>query len=79
MAMKLVSDIMGGTQTEGVWEQDAEKNIWTAVTGVWRKLNNEELHDLYYSPSIIRTLKSRIKLARQVARMGRTGTCICCR
>jgi hypothetical protein len=23
------------------------------VTGGWRKLHNEELHDLYYSPSII--------------------------
>jgi hypothetical protein len=25
----LVSDIKGGTQTEGVGEQGAEKNIWT--------------------------------------------------
>jgi hypothetical protein len=25
----LVSDIKGGTQTEGVWEQGAEENIWT--------------------------------------------------
>jgi hypothetical protein len=29
------------------------------VTGEWRKLNNEELHDLYSSPSIIRIIKSR--------------------
>jgi hypothetical protein len=29
------------------------------VTGGWRKLNNEKLHDLYYSPSIIRMIKSR--------------------
>jgi hypothetical protein len=29
------------------------------VTGEWRKLHNEELHDLYYSPSIIRMIKSR--------------------
>jgi hypothetical protein len=25
----LVSDLKGGTQTEGVWEQGAEKIIWT--------------------------------------------------
>jgi hypothetical protein len=30
-----------------------------AVTGGWRKLHNEELHDLYSSPSIIRIIKSR--------------------
>jgi hypothetical protein len=29
------------------------------VTGEWRKLHNEELRDLYSSPSIIRTIKSR--------------------
>jgi hypothetical protein len=29
------------------------------VTGEWRKLHNEELHDLYFSPSIIRIVKSR--------------------
>jgi hypothetical protein len=28
------------------------------VTGEWRKLHNEELHDLYYSSSIIRIMKS---------------------
>jgi hypothetical protein len=29
------------------------------VTREWRKLHNEELHDLYSSPSIIRIIKSR--------------------
>jgi hypothetical protein len=29
------------------------------VTGGWRKLHNEELHNLYSSPSIIRSIKSR--------------------
>jgi hypothetical protein len=31
------------------------------VTGGWRKLHNEELRDLYSSPSIIRIIKSRRK------------------
>jgi hypothetical protein len=29
------------------------------VTGGWRKLHNEELHNLYSSPNIIRVFKSR--------------------
>jgi hypothetical protein len=29
------------------------------VTGGWRKLHNEELHNLYPSPSIKRMMKSR--------------------
>jgi hypothetical protein len=41
------------------------------VTGDWRKLHNEELHDLYSSPSIIRIMKStRIRWAEHVTRMG---------
>jgi hypothetical protein len=29
------------------------------VTGVWRKLHNEELHKLYSSPNVIKMIKSR--------------------
>jgi hypothetical protein len=41
------------------------------VTGGCRKLQNEELRDLYSSPSVITIIKSkRMKWAGHVARMG---------
>jgi hypothetical protein len=40
------------------------------VTGEWRKLHNEELHDLYSSSTIVRVTKSRRIWAGHVARMG---------
>jgi hypothetical protein len=41
------------------------------VTGEWRKLHNEKLHNLYPSPDVIRQVKSRRMMwAGHVARMG---------
>jgi hypothetical protein len=42
------------------------------VTGEWRKLHNEELNDLYFSPSIVRVTKLRgMRWAEHVAHMGK--------
>jgi hypothetical protein len=42
------------------------------LIGDWRKLHNEELHNLYFSSSIIRIIKSkRMRWAGYVACMGK--------
>jgi hypothetical protein len=44
------------------------------VMGGWRKLRNEELHNLYPLPSIIRMIKSRrMRWMGLVAQMGSGG------
>jgi hypothetical protein len=51
------------------------KNIFGSkredVTGDWRQMHKEKLHDLHYSPNIIRIIKSRRMIfAEHVAHMG---------
>jgi hypothetical protein len=62
-------------QRLGVFENRVLRRIFgrkrDEVTGEWTKLHNEEFHDLYYSPSIIRIMKARrMRWAGHVARMG---------
>jgi hypothetical protein len=46
------------------------------VTGELRKLHNEELHDLYPSPNIVRVIKSRkMRWEEHVAPMWRGEAC----
>jgi hypothetical protein len=43
--------------TKVVGEQGDEGNIRILVTGDWRKLHNEELHNSYFSSDVITTME----------------------
>jgi hypothetical protein len=64
-----------------VFENRVLRRIFTLkrveVTGGWRKLHNEELHNLYSSPSVIRMIKSRrMRWIGHVAAKGGEAECI---
>jgi hypothetical protein len=70
----LVSDIKG-EQRLRVFENRVLRRIFgpkrDEVMGEWRKLHDEELHGLYFSPSIIIIINSRrMSWVGHVARMG---------
>jgi hypothetical protein len=49
------------------------------VAGDWRRLHNEELHNLYSSPNIIRVIKlRRMKWAGHAACMGEVRNACSC-
>ena len=69
----MVGHIEGGTEDEGVRGKDAAEGI-LGYEGRgkedWRRLHNEELHDLYFRPNILMIYSRRIRWAGQVARLG---------
>jgi hypothetical protein len=65
----------------GVFENRVLRRIFglkrDEVTGEWRKLHNEKLHDLYSSPSIIRISKaSRMRWEGECSPNGEKEKCV---
>jgi hypothetical protein len=60
---------MGGVEV--LLRFNSTKPTWEELAGNWRRLLNEELHNLYASQNIIRSIKSRgMRWVGQVALMG---------
>jgi hypothetical protein len=61
-----------------VFEKRVLRRIFRArrqkVMGSWRKLHNEEVHNLYSSTSMTKMMTSRrMRLVRHVSQIGRSG------
>jgi hypothetical protein len=74
----LIVHIEGGSKLR-VFENRVLRLIFgpmrNEVTGEWRKLHNEELHDLYCSPNIVQVIKLiRMRWMRHVVRMEKGET-----
>jgi hypothetical protein len=57
---------MGAKLGLSLWERNIENRVLMRIfgpkreeDGSWRKLHNDELFSLYFSPNIVRVIKSR--------------------
>jgi hypothetical protein len=67
----LASHPQGGTQIQGVQAQNTEENIWSQEKSNGKKLQNEELHNFYSLPNIIRVIKTSMGVAGHIAHIRR--------